>query len=303
MKFIFSTIWLLAYIPSPSCWAELDHGVSVGISQQTQVVDLNSNTLNLPVCSPKIQYQLISGPWLIIASASKGNKNQASLSLDDTLRYQLDFNQTSESLYFDYSFEQLIISLGYSQSSLQQTFKTNENGARSAGTNRTDYRSFVTGIGYGWHFEQSQLLTSLSLGQQTTDEYYQLQEIINNTQNIQSSHDEISQSGWLGSLNVNYQHYFSVSEHIQWMLGSGIQYSEIIDGEAHIYQSSHTRLAGNRFFASEHESLVDSDSSSTSLMVQSSLIVDNGSIHLSADKLTSESWSDALFEFDITLYF
>ncbi len=304
MKSIYTTTGMLVILLTQFSWAELDHGISVGVLQQTQLFDLNNTTLNLLTNTPKIQYQLSSGPWLITASASKDEENRSRLSNLYPLRYKLDFKQSSESLYIDYNFDQLWASAGYSQSHFKQSFISSESDNYSEGENQSDYRSFIIDIGYGWHFENSQFSTSVGFSQQASNESYQLNQVIDsNRQNNQSTLDQIKQSGLLGSLSISYQHYFSMNQHLDWMLGSGINYSESIDGEAHTSQTSHTRLTESRFFASEDESFIDSDSKSTSLMVQSSLIMDHGSINLSADKLTSEIWSDALIEFGISLYF
>lgn len=300
MKHIVTLVRLGMIWFTPMCWANADHALSLGMVQQTQNFTLNDEQLELRVRSPKVRYQLATGPWLVMVSASQGDNNRSHISTNDPLRYQLYFEQTSESLYLDYNFEQSWISIGYSQSSQQQIYNANENGTRSASSSQADYRSFVIDAGYGWYFESSQLLATFGVSQQTSDEQYQLLQISNH---IQSSHDEITQSGWLAHASIGYQHYFSINEQWDLMLGSGLYHSRSIDGEAHISQTSRTRLPGNRVLTSEESVLIDSDSNSTSVIVQSGLITNYGSVNISADKLTDEDWQNALIELSVSVFF
>ena len=292
-------IWL-----APLCWAKADHALSLGVVQQTHIFTLNDAQLELAVRSPKVRYQLATGPWLVTLTASQGDNNRSHIKINDPLRYQLYFEQTSESLYVDYSFEQSWISAGYRQSNQQQTYSANESGTRSASSTQADDRSFLIDAGYVWYFKNSQLLATLGASQQTSDERYQLLQLKSTSQNnAQTSHDDITQSGWLAHFSIAYQHYFSINEQWDLMLGSGLSHSRSIDGEARISQTSRTRLPGNRVLTSEESVLIDSDAKSSSVIIQSGVIADYGRVNLSADKLTSEDWQDALIELSFSVFF
>lgn len=304
MKLIVTLVGLGMIWFTPMCWANADHALSLGVVQQTQNFTLNDTQLELRVRSPKVRYQLATGPWLITVSASQGDNNRSHISTSDPLRYQLYFEQTSESLYLDYNFEQSWISIGYSQSGQQQTYNANEGNMRSASSTQADYGSFVIDTGYGWYFKNSQLLATFGVSRQTSDERYQLLQLSNTSQNNnQSSYDQITQSGWLAHTSIGYQHYFAINEQWDLMLGSGLYHSRSIDGEAHISQTSRTRLPGNRVLTSEESVLIDSDSNSTSVIVQSGLITNYGSVNISADKLTDEDWQNALIELSVSVFF
>ena len=304
MKHIVTIVGLGIICSTPLCWATADHALSLGVVQQTQIFTLNDTQLELGVRSPKISYQLANGAWLLTLTASQGDNTRTHASLDDPLRYQLNFEQTSESLYLDYSFEKSWVSVGYSQSGQQQTYGANESGTRSASSTQADYRSFIIDAGYGWYFKNSQLLATFGVSQQASDERYQFLQLNNMTlNNIQSSHDDITQSGWLVHTSIAYQHYFSINEQWDLMLGCGLYHSRSIDGEARISQTSRTRLLGNRVLTSEESVLISSDSKDSSVIVQSGVITDYGSVNLSADKLTSDDWQDALVDLSVSVFF
>ena len=302
MNLRFTVLGLAILTVSQFSWSEIGHGIGLGIQHQTQKFELASDTLNLAVRSQKIQYQLTSGPWLFTLSASEGDTSQSQLNIPNQPRYQLQFEQNSQSIYLDYNFKQAWVSVGISQTNQEQFYQYNFSGTRAQNTSEIGYTSYYADLGYGWYFDDGQLLLTTGITQQSSNEEFEYLQSINNVGNS-SNQGDVNQSGWLGNINLNYQHYFVLNESLHGLIGAGINHSRSLDGETHLSQTTRTRLASTQLLSSDEEFYIESDSRSTSLTLQTGLITDFGNLNLSADKLTSENWKDSVVELGLTLYF
>lgn len=303
MKLIYLAIFLCGFLLCSSSMAAVTHGLSLGVIEQAHTFELSQNSLSLSTRSPKIQYQLTTGPWLLSLYASNGDNDKTDASFTDNLRYQLQFEQHSESLYLDYNAERLWLSFGYAQAKQKQSYAANESGLRSASNSEASFHSIVYSLGYGWYFTQSQLLVSSGITLQHYDEQAQLIKSSVNSQAVQSSRYETTENGWIANINISYQYYIDINDQLTWMLGSGVHYSENISGDAQISQTSRTRLSATRFITDQDQLVIDSESKSTSLSVQSGLILDNLSVNFFMEKLTTQDWDEALMEISATVYF
>lgn len=283
--------------------AETSQSVSLGVIKQTQVFELSEKAFDLMVYSPKLHYQAAHGPWLVGIIISKGDNEEQTTSFSNASRYKFHFDQHTESLYLDYSFEHIWLSIGYAQSTQKQTYDVNKNRNRSASSNESYYRSLMSSIGYGWYFAHSQLLSSISLTRQTSNEDSFLITPATNQALSQSNQTSTQQDGWLSGLNINYQYFIQANDQVTWILGAGVTYSRSIEGKTQLSQASRTRTSTTRFTHNNEEIITDNQSSSTSMTLQSGVNIGDMSIQLFADKLTSEDWRDALIEVSASVYF
>lgn len=289
---------------SPFCWSALDHGASTNLIHQHQNYDISGETLRLPVKVPSFTYNLSGGPWAINASISEGEASDSELESGAPLRYSLKYEQKGKSLFIDYNFDDAWLSTGYSIMKQYQAYWASANGIRTLSDNKLDIESIVIESGFGWYFDASQILASLGLTYQTINDQYQLSQTLTGDLNINEiNSDEIKETALLGDFNLRYQYYLPASDSSHWLLGAGYRYSKSVNGSAQISQTTRVRLAGTNVLSEDDKLFVESDSESSSLQIQTGLILDYGSLDILVDKLVDDSWSNAFIEAGITLYF
>lgn len=282
----------------------LEHGAGISVIQQKQEFDIEGKPLKLTFHTPSFQYSLSAGPWSVSLSINEGETDDFNISSDEPLRYTLRHKHESLQGFIDYNFENTWITTGYLSTEQSHSYWASDDTVRTFATSQLKVKSLLIESGYAWSFESSQVLTSLGLTyQDIEDSYNSLRGPTNNFSANQVDNGEVSEKASLADVGISYQHYLSVNKKIDLLLGIALQHSESISGSAQISQTSQIRLAGNNLLPQENSSLVESASSSTSIALQSGLIMDYGSINFSANKLTSEKWDDALMELGITLYY
>lgn len=302
MNYFHSFTALIITSFSLTSWGDVDHGIGINLLRDTQEFDLNGMPLTLSTHIPKLQYQLSSGPWTLNLSKGEGESHASDTTLSSTIRYQLISEQEIQSIYLDYNFQQSWISLGYSEQKDSQGYQTIEDNIRSFNSNEMKQASWIIGWVYAWYFNDSQITLSIGSQYQNTDEVYQLLAIqLNSTNYVES--DDVSHSGWLGNVDLNYQEYISISSDVHWMLGLGGSYNRSLNGETHIQQTSRVRFAGSNISTSNDDFFLNSESSSTNIILQTGLMTDSASFNLSVDNVINENWRKAYIELGSTLYF
>lgn len=284
-------------------WGALEHGVGINLIQEKQSYYLNNREIDLVTYTPQLQYQLIYQHWQLGLSGSLADSHDQGIQSDSQLRYQITSEQNSHGIYLDYNFTQAWLSLSFSDTHNQYSHQSSDNVIRSFGGNKIDSQNWNLDFGYAWLFDNGQLSLSLGTSYQESNESFQLLQTQISVPGSVYDQDNITQSGWLGNISSHYQHYYSITKNISGMLGLGLSHSQSIKGEAYLSETSHTQLAGTRLASSEDEYFIERDSDSTSIIIQSGILLEAGTINVSLDKLTRDPWSDALLELGFSLYF
>ncbi len=263
--------------------------IQVGITQQSQLFEFsddNNSDTRLNVWGNSVQYQIGKGPWNLIADYHQADARNTS----NQQRYELDFQTQSVGLFVEYYLENTWLALGYSGSEDTTDYNLNK-------YNQITYQSFIIESGYIHYTQSGQLAATWGVTRQYVEEDTEF----NN--NGQPTTLQIDEDGILTSLTISYGHFFPLSDALKVAINAGVRREITLSGDGRIQQSTRQGGPGSTQTSTSEELQSTSQSASTSQQAQVSLQHLKGSISLSVDKLTDQSFTDSYFSASLRFNF
>ncbi len=242
-----------------------------------------------PYQTIQLGVQYGQGPWNFILGYQQGDANDS----DDNgeRRYNLEFESQSYSAFLEYYFESVWLALGYASGEDKTTYNIEDlnrnNVPEAQHLNQVNYDSLTLESGYSYYTESGQVNTSLGLTKQEVDEFTSRTNFVSGNGDLQVKENSI-----LSSFALSYSHFFAVTDSWQLALNLGLRREITLSGESRIPRSG-------RF----QENSSDLQAASTSQQGQISLQHSRGSLSLSVNKYSDQSFSDAYFSAGVSLNF
>ena len=260
--------------------SEVFQSIQLGITQQSQLFELNDDNnsdTRLNVWGSSAQYQIGKGPWNLIA-----DYHQADASSNNNQRDELDFQTQSVGLFVEYYLENTWLALGYSNSEDTTDYPLNN-------YTQISYQSFILESGYIHDTQSGQFSATWGLTQQ----YVKEDSEFNSSGQVTAY--QIDEEGILTSLTISYGRFFPLSDALQVAINAGLRREITLSGDGRIQQSTRQGGPGSTQTPTSEDLQSTSQSASTSQQAQISLQHLKGSISLSIDKLSDQSFSNSYF--------
>ena len=288
----------------------------LGITQQSQLFEFNDTDnadTRLNVWGKRAQYQVGKGPWNLImdyheadASDSDGNNQQG---------YQLDFKTQSAGIFVEYALENIWLAIGYADSedtteyrvnSVEETSNNNQS-KLFLDDSQVNYQNFILEGSYVHYTDAGQFTATWGLTKQLVEEEIQYREFNKNTGqlSLQETTDyQIDEDGVLTNLTLSYGRLFALGEAFKLALKAGVRREITLSGDGRIQQTSRGQGGPNNNQTPNADELQSTSlSASTSHQAQLSLLHPSGSISLSVDKLSDQTFAHSYFSAALSVYF
>ena len=279
--------------------------IQLGVTQQSQLFEFNDNNntdTRINVWGTRAQYQVGKGPWNIIMDYHQADASDSEANNQHS--YELDFETKSVGLFIEYYLEKFWFATGYSNSNDTTDYLfdntdgplPNNQKEHFSDYSEVKYQSITLESGYIHYTQSGQWAATWGLTQQEVEEDIRYNNLRNNTTPVSNS--QINEEGVLTNLTVSYGHFLPISDTLQLALNAGLRREITIRGDGRIQQSTRQ---GSPAISEDLQST--SQSASTSQQAQASLQHSKGSISLSVDKLSDQSFPHSYFSAALSVYF
>lgn len=268
--------------------------IQVGITQQNQLFEYNDadNTEGrLRVWGQRAQYQVGKGPWNLIMDYHQASATSTS----NSRQFKLDFQTQSAGLFVEYYLKNLWFALGYNAS--EETTEYN-----AGNDSQVNYQNYTVESGYIHYTQSGQWAATWGFTQQYVEEDIRHTET-DDGQVSQINNDQIDENGILTNLTISYGHFFPLSDTLQVAMNLGLRREFTLSGDGRIQQTTRQSGPGSNSTSTSEDLQSTSQSASTSQQAQISLQHLKGSISLSVDKLSDQSFANSYFGAAIAVHF